>query len=84
MRFSVGEQAGGDGGDVTVVCLLVVGDDAELVLEGGDPEDVARWPAAAITADTGVGVRELPGKRFRARVSEPGGRVVFSGFTVVS
>lgn len=68
---------------VTAVrCLLVAGDQAELVAEGGEDGDVARWPAAAIAADTGLPLEDLPGKVFRVRVTELDGRVLFSGFTL--
>lgn len=70
------------GREVTVRCLLLFGDQAELVLEGGDAGDPARWPAAAIAAETGLEPGELPGRRFRVRVAEPGGRLEFSGFRV--
>lgn len=64
----------------TVRCLLLFGDQAELVLEGGDPEDVTRWPVSVIAADTGLEPGQVPGKAFRVRVSENDGRVAFSGF----
>lgn len=69
---------------VTAVrCLLVAGDQAELVREGAEEEsDVARWPAAAIAEQTGLPLEDLPGKVFRVRVTELDGRVLFSGFTL--
>jgi hypothetical protein len=66
---------------MAVACLLVFGDDAELELEGAeDPGNTLRWPAAAITADTGLGQGELPGRRFVVRVSDGADGPVLSGF----
>lgn len=72
------------GGVVTVRCLLVFGDQAELVLEGAGSGDPARCPAAAIAADTGLEAGDLPGRRFRVRAAEREGRVAFSGFRLIS
>jgi hypothetical protein len=69
--------------EVTVLCLLVFGDQAELVPADGDMDDVARWPAAAIAEETGLEPADLPGKRFRVQVAEEDGRVLFSGFTLI-
>lgn len=66
--------------EFAVQCRLVFGDQAELVLAGGEEDDPMRWPAAKIAEETGLQIAELPGKRFRVRVAEEGGRVAFSGF----
>jgi hypothetical protein len=69
---------------VTVQCLLLFGDQAELTLDsGGEQGDVVRWPASAITGDTDLELSDLPGRRFRARVLEADGRVLFSAFTLL-
>ncbi len=68
------------GEEMTVACLLLFGDEAELELAGAEAQDPARWPAAAIAAETGLKVAGLPGKRFRVRVTEDSGRILFSGF----
>ena len=69
--------------DVTVGCLLLFGDQAELALQDAeDPGSTARWPAAAIAADTGLAAGELPGKRFLASVADGPDGPVFSGFRV--
>lgn len=71
------------GKEMTVRCLLLAGDQAELVPDGAEDDgDIARWPAAAIAAETGLQLEDLPGKRFRALVAEQAGRVLFSGFTL--
>lgn len=69
--------------EMTIRCLLLVGDQAELVADGGEPDDIVRWPAAAIAADTGLPLEDLPGRRFRARVTEQDGRVLFSAFSAL-
>lgn len=51
-----------DVAEVRVLCLLLVGDQAEFIVDGGDPEDVVRHPAAEVAAQTGVPVAGLPGK----------------------
>jgi hypothetical protein len=68
----------------TVHCLLVTGDQAELVLEGADTTEAARWPAAAICEEAGMLPGELPGASFRAVVTETGGQVEFSAFRLLS
>jgi len=68
---------------VVVSCLLVVGDHAEFIIDGGDAGDVARWPAAAVAGEAGLEVAQLPGRRFRVRVEQPEGRVLFSGFSLL-
>jgi hypothetical protein len=80
----MGEPGAAERREETVTCLLLFGADAMLVPEGGDEEDAERWPASAIAADTGLEAGELPGRRFRVRVrvSEDGGRVSFSKFTL--
>src|SRR5436190_12024675 len=55
------------GKEMTVHCLLVFGDQAELLPGSGEADDVARWPAAAIMEETGLQLEDLPGKRFRVR-----------------
>lgn len=70
--------------DETVRCLLVLGDQAELVLEGAEIDDAVRWPAALIEAEAGMLRTELPGSLFRVVVSERGGRVEFSGFRLLA
>jgi hypothetical protein len=80
------EDTGGPGAarEETVHCLLVAGDQAELVLEGAETAEAARWPAAAICEEAGVLIGELPGSSFRAVVTEAGGRVEFSAFRLLS
>jgi hypothetical protein len=68
----------------TVHCLLVAGDQAELVLEGAETAEAARWPAAAICAEAGVELGELPGAAFRVLVAEGDGRLEFSAFRLLS
>lgn len=80
-------QQAAEGREMTVRCLLLVGDQAELV--PGDDNGLslvfnARWPAVAIAAATGLPLEDLPGRVFRARVAERDGRVLFSGFTLPS
>ena len=50
------------GSEVRVRCLLLFGDLAELQVPGWD--EPARWPTAAITADTGLDAGALPGREF--------------------
>jgi hypothetical protein len=70
----------GAGGDlVTVRCLLIVGDQAELQVPGQD--EFARWPAAAIGIDTGLERADIPGRVFRVHLSEsPEHGRTFTGF----
>jgi hypothetical protein len=70
------------GTQVRVRCLLVIGDQAELQVPGQD--EPARWPAAAIAAELGVDVAELPGRELEAVLAETRetGRV-FSAFRLV-
>ena len=74
----------GEGREVTVRCLLLFGDQAELVPDGwnglGEP---ARWPAAAIAAEAGVPPGDLPGRRVLARESGRDGEVAVSGFRLL-
>ena len=67
--------------EVRVLCLLTVGDQAELVVVGGDPEDVVRHPAADVAAQVGIPAGELPGKVLLVRVDgEDVGERRLSGF----
>ena len=78
-------MSGGEWREVTVRCLLLFGDQAELVPDGADADaEPARWPVTAITADTGLEPGEVPGRRFRVRALERDGEVTFSGFLVIS
>jgi hypothetical protein len=54
--------------EVRVLCLLLVGEHAELVVEDGDPDDVVRHPAADVAAQVGIPAAELPGKVLLVRV----------------
>jgi hypothetical protein len=74
---------GAAGRGMAVRCLLLLGDQAELVADGSEEGDVARWPAAVVAEETGLQLEDLPGKRFRVRVAEQDGRVLFSGFTLL-
>jgi len=68
---------------VTVRCILMFGDQAELQIP--DSDEPARWPAAAIAADTGLDLAAIPGRRFRVDLSEtPESGRVFEGFEVIS
>ena len=68
-------------GEVRVLCLLLVGEHAELVVEDGDPEDVVRHPAADVAAQVGIPAAELPGKVLLVRVDgESEGDRRLSGF----
>jgi hypothetical protein len=79
-----GARPAAAGEEMTVACLLLFGDQAELVpADGQVHDDPARWPAAAIAEETGLEVADLPGKRFRVRVDEAGGLVLFSGFRLL-
>lgn len=82
-RPVLASQPAAEGREMTVRCLLLVGDQAELVTDDGEPDDIARWPAAAIAADTGLPLEDLPGTRLRVRVTEQDGRVLFSGFSLL-
>lgn len=75
------DDAADAGPEMTVRCVLLAGDQAELTADDGDSDDIARWPAAAIAAETGLPLEDLPGKRFRVRVAQEDGRVLFSGFS---
>lgn len=68
----------------TVHCLLVAGDQAELVLDGAETPEAVRWPAAAICAEAGMKPGELPGAAFQVLVAEGDGRLEFSGFRLLS
>ena len=71
----------GEGREVVAVCLLLFGDDAELMLDGAAAgAATARWPAAAVAEESGLALGELPGRRFMVRVTEGDGGPVFSGF----
>lgn len=73
------------GREVTVRCLLLFGDEAELAPEDAGGAEPARWPVSAITADTGLDPGGVPGRRFRVRVTEgEAGRVTFSEFRLLS
>lgn len=67
-------------GELRVRCLLLIGDQAELVVMDGDPEDVLRHPAADVAAEAGVPVGELPGKVLSVRVAGGAGEWRLSGF----
>lgn len=68
------------GTQLRVRCLLLIGDQAELAVEDGDPADVVRHPAAEVAAQTGVPVAELPGKVLVVQVDESAGEWRLSGF----
>ncbi len=71
----------GKGREAAVECLLLFGGDAELALEGAEGlGSTARWPAAAIAAETGLEPGELPGRRFLVHVADGGDGPLFSGF----
>ena len=64
-----------------VLCLLLVGEHAELVVEDGDPEDVVRHPAADVASQVGIPAAELPGKVLLVKVDgEDVGDRRLSGF----
>jgi hypothetical protein len=69
-------------GEVRVRCLLLVGDQAELVVDDGDPDDVIRHPAADVAAQAGIPAAELPGKVLLVKVDgeDSGGYPLLSGF----
>jgi hypothetical protein len=71
-----------DPGEVRVLCLLTVGEHAELVVEDGDPDDVLRHPKADIAAQVGIPDTELPGKVLLVKVTgeDEGGYPLLSGF----
>lgn len=72
-----------EGREVRAACLLLFGDQAELELEDAeDPGATARWPAAAIAADTGLQPAELPGARFLVHVTQGDDGPVFSRFRI--
>jgi hypothetical protein len=68
----------------TVHCLLVDGGQAELVVDGAETAEAARWPAAAICEEAGLLPGELPGASFRVVVAEEAGRLAFSAFRLLS
>ncbi|MGH3402013.1 MAG: type I-E CRISPR-associated endoribonuclease Cas2e [Streptosporangiaceae bacterium] len=74
------DEDGTAGDEVAVTCLLVFGDEAELVLAGAEVDDPARWPAAVIAEEAGLQLQDLPGSRFRVKMTEVDGRVLFSDF----
>lgn len=67
------------GVQVRALCLLLIGDQAELQIDGQD--ELVRWPAADVAAQAGVAEASLPGRWLRAQLSEnrDEGRVL-SGF----
>jgi hypothetical protein len=67
--------------EVRVRCLLLIGDQAELAVDGGDPEDVVRHPAADVAAQAGIPAAQLPGKMLLVTVDgENEGERRLSGF----
>jgi hypothetical protein len=77
-------MAGGGAREVTVRCLLLLGDQAELVPDGWDGQgEPSRWPAAAIAAEAGLPAGELPGRRLAARATGGDGDLTFSGFRLL-
>lgn len=70
-----------EGTQVRVLCLLLVGDQAELQVDGQD--EPVRWPAADIAEQTGLALKQLPGRWLTAELAETreDGRV-FSGFAL--
>lgn len=77
-------MSGPEAREVTVVCLLTIGDQAELVPDGWDGGgEPARWPVSAITGDTGLVAEAMTGRRFRARVSGPDAEPEFSSFRLL-
>jgi hypothetical protein len=71
-----------DGAEVQVLCLLLIGDQAELKVPGQD--EPARWPAAVIAAETGLAEADLPGRQLIATLRETWeDRRVFSEFRVI-
>jgi hypothetical protein len=67
------------GNQVRVLCLLLVGDEAELQVTGQD--EPVRWPAAEVAGQTGLAREQLPGRWLVAELAETreSGRVL-SGF----
>ena len=62
--------------EVRVRCLLLFGDQAEIVADvpAEDRAEPVRYPAAEIAAAVGLEARELPGRALMARVG-PGDRL---------
>ena len=71
-----------EGTEVRLLCLLLVGEHAELVVEDGDPDDVVRHPAADVAAQVGIPAAELPGKVLLVKVDgeSDGGYPRLTGF----